>query len=81
MRIYREHGQDWRVAWLLLFLSEEYHRDPVAKWHFLEMQIKNGCRSPLIYVEAVQLVNNNPTLLRKLGDFELQILNYAGKKA
>ncbi len=80
MRIYREHGQDWRVAWLLLFLSEEYHRDPVAKWHFLETQIKNGCRSPLIYVEAVQLVNNNPTLLRKLGDFELQILNYAGKK-
>jgi len=80
MRIYREHGRDWRVAWLLLFMSEEFHRDPMAKWTFLETQFKNGCRSPLIYVEAVQLVNNNPTLLRKLGDYELQILNYAGKK-
>lgn len=80
MRIYREHGRDWRVAWLLLFLSEEFNRDPVAKWNFLETQFKNGCRSPLIYVEAVQLVNNNPTLLRKLGDYELQILNYAGKR-
>ena len=80
MRIYREHGRDWRVAWLLLFMSEEFNRDPVAKWNFLETQFKNGCRSPLIYVEAVQLANNNPTLLRKLGDYELQILNYAGKK-
>lgn len=80
MRIYREHGKDWRVAWLLLFMSEEFHRDPVTKWNFLETQFKNGCRSPLIYVEAVQLVNNNPTLLRKLGDYELQILNYANKK-
>lgn len=80
MRIYKEHGRDWRVAWLLLFMSEEFNRDPVAKWNFLEAQFKNGCRSPLIYVEAVQLVNNNPTLLRKLGDYELQILHYAGKK-
>lgn len=80
MRIYREHGKDWRVAWLLLFLAEEYNRDPLAKWNFLEVQCRNGCSSPLIYVEAALLVNNNPTLLRKLGAFELQILNYGCKK-
>ncbi len=80
VRIYREHGRDWRVAWLLLFLAEEYGRDVVAKWTFLEEQFIRGCRSPLIYVEAMQLLNMNPALLRKLDAFELQVLNYGTRK-
>ncbi len=80
VRIYREHGRDWRVAWLLLFLSEEYSRDAVEKWAFLEEQYARGCRSPLIYVEAMQLLNMNPTLLRKLDSFEVQILYYGARK-
>ena len=80
VRIYKEHGRDWRVAWLLLFMSEEFHRDIVAKWTFLEEQFLRGCRSPLIYVEAMQLLNMNPALLRKLEAFELQVLNYGSRK-
>ncbi len=79
-RIYLEHGEDWRVAWLMLFMSGEYNRGPVERWNFLERQFENGCRSPLIYVEAMQQLVANPTLLRKLGSFELQVLNYGTKK-
>ena len=78
-RIYKESGMDWRVAWLLLFMSEEYDREPMARWSFLQEQFENGCRSPLIYLEAWLLVNENPTLLRRLDDFEMQVLNF-GKK-
>ena len=78
-RIYREYGEDWRVAWLLLFMSEEYNKDQLAKWTFLKEQFVNGCRSPLIYLEALLLLNQNPTLLRKLDAFEMQVLYY-GKK-
>lgn len=79
-RIYREHGEDWRVAWLMLFMSGDYNRDPVERWNFLEKQYSNGCRSPLIYVEAMQQLAANPTLLRKLGGFELQVLYYGAKR-
>ncbi len=79
-RIYREHGEDWRVAWLMLFMSGDYNRGPVERWNFLEKQYSNGCRSPLIYVEAMQQLVANPTLLRKLGGFELQILHYGAKR-
>ncbi len=79
-RIYREHGEDWRVAWLMLFMSGEYNRGPVERWNFLEKQYNNGCRSPLIYVEAMQQLIANPTLLRKLDGFELQILHYGAKR-
>ena len=80
-KIYKDYGEDWRVAWLLLFLAGEYNRNPAAKWIFLEHQFMNGCTSPLIYMEALQAFNTNPTLLRRLGAFELQVLNYGRKRA
>ncbi len=79
-KIYKEEGEDWRVAWLLLFLAAEYDRNPASKWNFLSKQFTYGCKSPLIYLEAFMLLNNNPTLLRRLGDFELQVLNYGRKQ-
>lgn len=79
-RIYREYGNDWRVAWLLLFMAEEYNREPVLKWNFLKEQFENGCCSPLIYLEALLLLNQNPTLMRKIEAFELQVLYYGNKK-
>ena len=76
-RIYRKDNSNWRVAWLLLYLSEEYHKSVTGKWIFLEKQFSIGCTSPVLYVEAVALLNNNPALLRRLGEFEKQVLWYA----
>lgn len=79
-QIYYEQPGQWRVAWLLLYLSQEYHRTPGSKWAFLEEQSGYGCSSPVIYIEALNLLNRNPALLRRLGDFELQVLAYGNKK-
>lgn len=75
-RIYRKDNSNWRVAWLLLYLSEEYHKSVTGKWIFLEKQYHIGCSSPVLYVEALALLNNNPALLRRLGSFEIQVLWY-----
>lgn len=77
--IYRSNRGEWRIAWLLLYLSPEYSRSASKKILFLEEQFNRGCTSPIIYIEALLLINSNPTLLMKLGDFEKQILNYAAK--
>ncbi|MCQ2539832.1 MAG: DUF5717 family protein [Acetatifactor sp.] len=74
--IYRKDNANWRAAWLLLFLSDEYHKSPTGKWVFLENQFHIGCMSPLLYIEAVSLLNNNPALLRRLGAFEQQTIWY-----
>ncbi len=79
-RIYKEQGESWRSAWLLLYVSRGYEMHAAAKWMFLEEQFAHGCRSPIIYFEAVQLLNRNPALLRKLERFELQVLYYGNKK-
>jgi len=77
-RLYAETG-DWRIAWLLMYLSEDFSRSDAKKWMLLEDQFKHGCTSPVIYIEALRLIFANPTLLRNLNPFELQICNYAVK--
>ena len=79
-QIYRMDMSNWRVAWLLLYLSEEFNRSASHKWEFLERQFRYGCISPVLYTEALLLLNNNPTLLRRLGDFELQTLWFGAKR-
>jgi hypothetical protein len=79
-RIYRQDNSNWRVAWLLLYLSEEYHKSVTGRWVFLEKQFEIGCTSPVLYLEALILVNNNPALLRRLGRFEQQVLWYGTRQ-
>jgi len=79
-RLYRERGEDWRIAWLLLYLSRDLNRSASGKWVFIEKQFYQGCTSPIMYIEALQILNVNPTLLRSLGEFEMQVLYYGYKQ-
>lgn len=79
-RIYKKNREEWRIAWLLLYLSEEYGKSATKKMLFLEEQFERGCTSPVIYIEALSLIHANPALLMKLGGFEKQLLLYAAKK-
>lgn len=79
-RLYGHDRDNWRIAWLLLYLSEEYNKTATSKWDFLEKQFKRGCNSPILYIEGLSLFNSNPTLLRKLDDYALQVLYYGAKQ-
>lgn len=77
--LYERNRGNWRIAWLLLFISEEYTRSTARKWALLEELFAYRCYSPIVYLEAWNLICMNPAMLMKLGDFELQILNFAAK--
>lgn len=79
-RMYKRQGEYWQLAWLQLFLSRELGGSAAARWVFLEQQFARGCISPVLYIEALQLLNQNPTLLRRLGAYELQVLYFGFKK-
>lgn len=69
----------WRFAWFLLYLDEEYARNPEAKWHFLEEQFKLGCTSPVLFCEAVLLFQSHPAYILQLGAFEQNVVWFAAK--
>lgn len=75
-RIYRRDDSNWRVAWLFLYLSEECQKQDKNKWALLERLFEAGCGSPVLYVEAVSVLNANPALLRRLGRLEQRLLFY-----
>lgn len=76
--IYENHPDHWRIAWLLLYLDEEYS-NLSRKWLFLEQQYEMGCHSPVWYMEAAQLARKNPAFLMKLTPFVMQILQFMTK--
>ena len=78
--IYNRNCSDWRVAWLLLYLSEEYAISPTKKWIFILEQLSLGCVSPIMYVEAVNVLALNPAFLNKLDKVEQRILKYMMKQ-
>ena len=78
--LYRKNPESWRIAWLLLYLSEGFMDKPSEKLRFMEEQFERGCRSFVIYVEALQAYLSNPALLRKLGEFERQVLYYGVRR-
>ena len=75
--VYGRNRGNWRIAWLLLYLSEEYVKNPFRKWELLEELFRYRCTSPVIYIEAWNLLCMNPAMLLKLDTFEQQILYYA----
>lgn len=79
MDLYHYYSGNWKIAWLLLFLSREVNRSMVSKWQFLEEQLEH-CASPVMYLEALQLMNANPTIVMKLGSVELRTFYYGAKK-
>jgi len=78
--IFSRNPDNWRIAWLLLFISERYLSSPTSKWLMLEEQFEHGCRSPILYLEALNTIQETPTMLSKLSDFELYTLEYGAKK-
>ena len=80
IRDYYEKGNsDWRLLWFLFYLDKRYDNNKSVKLSDIKEQYDAGCRSPILYYEAVCIYNEEPFLLRELSDFEVQILNFGIK--
>lgn len=76
---YGEKGS-WQIAWLMLYLSHELSSNTQKKWEFLLEVFQSGCTSPVLYTEAVMLLNYQPTLLMELEPVQLRILHFGQKR-
>ncbi|MBQ6735389.1 MAG: hypothetical protein IJR00_10845 [Lachnospiraceae bacterium] len=69
--------EDWRIAWLMQFVSDEYTTSVSAKWELFKEQYARGARSRIIYIEALLLCASHPATLMRLDDFEIAMLRMA----
>ena len=77
-KTYMRHQDSWFLLYMLLHLDNRY-RNPYKKLEVLEQQFEFETEDVLFYLEAYLCYQEKPTLLKKLGKFEIQVLNFASK--
>ena len=77
-RLYIKYPYSWPLLCMLINLDPKY-RDYSDRIRVLERQFFNGSNQILLYAEAYTCFQEKVILLRKLGSFEIQILNFATK--
>lgn len=67
------------LLWFRLYTDKRSDNSRAALLEELEERFRRGNRSPLLYFEAAVLWNEEPALLKALGEYELQVLLFALK--
>lgn len=78
--IYNKDRTNWRVGWILIKVSDEIRKSPSRRYGFVIEQIKNGCASPVMYLEAIKALAERPTLLMHLNNEEIRIVNFGARE-
>lgn len=77
-KAYMRRQDSWELLRMILELDSHY-RNPYKRLEVLEQQFEFGTCQILFYLESYLCYQEKPTLLKKLGKFEIQVLNFATK--
>lgn len=68
------------LLWLLLQMEGGYKRLPSEAIFLMEEQFERGCSSPVLYMEAWNLISRDISLFHRLSPFWIQVFCYAGRR-
>ncbi|MEF9998474.1 MAG: DUF5717 family protein [Lachnospiraceae bacterium] len=77
-RLYMRNPHSWKMLCMLIHIDPKL-RSYEERLRMLERQFFNGANQILFYVEAYLCYCEKSFLLKKLGTFEIQVLNFAAK--
>ena len=77
-KTYMRHQDSWLLLYMILQIDGRY-KNPYKRLEVLEQQFEFETHGVMFYLEAYLCYQAKPTLLKKLGKFELQVLNFATK--
>ncbi len=78
-KFYSKNTANSILAWLILYLTEEFYQRSDRKLEFLIEQYRLGNNSPLLYIEGLSILNSDPSLLMKLDDYAEAVLRFGLK--
>lgn len=77
-KAYEKYPESWQLLCMLLNIDVKY-RNYSERIRVLQQCFSQGANQILLYVEAYICFQEKSSLLKKLGDFELKILDFATK--
>lgn len=81
VQFYNQKEDSYLLLYLLMKLDEEYKGSAIRCANALQHQYEIGCRSPLLYLEAYNLViEKDMSLMERMNSFWTQVLLFAGRQ-
>lgn len=77
-RLYLKNPKSWKILYMMVQV-DSYYNDYYEKKHALENQFNLGANRILIYLETYKCFKERPANLKKLANFEVQVLRFAIK--
>lgn len=72
---YRRQYDEWPLLWFIFQMNDKIAAP--KKFALIKEQFSKGCRSPLMYWEAMGALKQDPSMLREFGAFEIQLITWA----
>lgn len=79
MEAFEGNRRSWKIFWITLYIQEEYERNRQKKYDDIKEFCNAGCNHPVIYIEAVNVMRKEISVLTHLDSFELKVLLWAVK--
>lgn len=72
--LYEKHRDTWLLLWFLLYVDKAYKSNPELRFQDIKVQFLSGCQSPVLYYEAASSWLEEPSIIKDIGKFELQVV-------
>lgn len=73
------YQESWKLFWIWLYIREDYELDRQKKYEDIKDFCNQGCHNPVIYMEAVNVMRKDISVLNRLDSFELRVILWAAK--
>ena len=74
--LFLSQQENWILQWLILQVDGNRFRNDSEKLDVIRRQYVCGCISPVMYLEAWEILKREPLMMRSLGDFEIRLLRF-----
>lgn len=78
--LFLANRENWMLQWLILHRMGDSFRNDSERLEAVRRQYGYGCASPVMYLEASDILRREPLMLRTLGNFEIHLLRFMCKE-
>lgn len=78
--LYLANQENWILQWLMLKINANLFKNDSERLDAIRRQYICGCKSPVLYLEAWEILKKEPLMLRTLDEFEIHLLRFLCKE-
>ena len=74
--LYLEQQESWILLWLMLRVNGQMYRNDTERLDEIRLKYLQGVHSPVLYLDACDILKKEPLMLRRLEGFEIHLLAF-----